>query len=104
MLAQVLADAERRAVGGEDDRTDRGVLGDLGQRVAQGDLELERQRVAGVRPVQPDGGDGLGIVTLDCDALEVPDDGQVLIVYSAAPGSSDAEKLDLLRVVGLQRV
>jgi transcriptional regulator with XRE-family HTH domain len=47
---------------------------------------------------------GIGRITLDCDALEVPDDGQVLIVYSAAPGSPDAEKLDLLRVVGLQRV
>jgi len=47
---------------------------------------------------------GIGRITLDCDALEVPDDGQVLIVYSAAPGSPDAEKLDLLRVVGLQSV
>lgn len=47
---------------------------------------------------------GIGRITLDCDALEIPDDGQVLIVYSAAPGSSDAEKLELLRVVGLQRV
>ena len=47
---------------------------------------------------------GIGRITLDCDALEVPDDDQVLIVYSAAPGSPDAEKLDLLRVVGLQKV
>jgi hypothetical protein len=47
---------------------------------------------------------GIGRITLDCDALEVPDDGQVLIVYSAAPGTPDAEKLDLLRVVGLQKV
>lgn len=47
---------------------------------------------------------GIGRITLDCDPLEVPDDGQVLIVYSAAPGTPDAEKLDLLRVVGLQTV
>ncbi|HEY2192018.1 MAG TPA: helix-turn-helix transcriptional regulator [Actinomycetospora sp.] len=47
---------------------------------------------------------GIGRITLDCDALEVPDDDQTLIVYSAAPGSPDAEKLDLLRVVGLQKV
>jgi transcriptional regulator with XRE-family HTH domain len=47
---------------------------------------------------------GIGRITLDCDPLEVPDDGQVLIVYSAAPGTPDAEKLDLLRVVGLQSV
>lgn len=47
---------------------------------------------------------GIGRIVLDCDVLEVPDDDQTLIVYSAAPGSPDAEKLDLLRVVGLQRV
>jgi transcriptional regulator with XRE-family HTH domain len=47
---------------------------------------------------------GIGRITLDCDQLEVPDDDQVLIVYSAAPGSPDAEKLELLRVVGLQTV
>jgi transcriptional regulator with XRE-family HTH domain len=47
---------------------------------------------------------GIGRITLDCDTLEVPDDDQVLIVYSAVPGSPDAEKLDLLRVVGLQKV
>ncbi|NMO91029.1 helix-turn-helix domain-containing protein [Actinomycetospora sp. TBRC 11914] len=47
---------------------------------------------------------GIGRITLDCDQLAVPDDDQLLIVYSAAPGSPDAEKLDLLRVVGLQAV
>lgn len=47
---------------------------------------------------------GIGRITLDCDPLEVPNDDQLLIVYSAAPGSPDAEKLDLLRVVGLQTV
>ena len=47
---------------------------------------------------------GIGRITLDCDQLAVPDDDQLLIVYSAAPGTSDAEKLDLLRVVGLQTV
>lgn len=45
---------------------------------------------------------GIGRLTLDCERLDVPDDDQMLIVYSAAPGSPDAEKLDLLRVVGLQ--
>ncbi|MFC5062631.1 helix-turn-helix transcriptional regulator [Actinomycetospora atypica] len=47
---------------------------------------------------------GVGPIVLDCDVLEVPDDDQRLIVYSAAPGTEDADKLDLLRVVGLQEV
>lgn len=47
---------------------------------------------------------GIGRLTLDCDALDVPDDDQRLVVYSATPGSRDAEMLDLLRVVGLQTV
>lgn len=47
---------------------------------------------------------GVGRLTLDCDALAVPEDDQRLVVYSAAPGTRDAELLDLLRVVGLQTV
>lgn len=38
---------------------------------------------------------------LDCDALVIPGDDQVLVVYSAAPGGPDADSLALLRVVGL---
>lgn len=47
---------------------------------------------------------GIGPIVLDCDVLEVPRDDQRLVVYSAAPGTEDAEKLALLRVVGLQSV
>ena len=47
---------------------------------------------------------GVGRITLDCDSLDVPGDDQRLVVYSAAPGTRDAELLDLLRVVGLQTV
>ncbi len=47
---------------------------------------------------------GVGRLTLDCDSLEVPGDDQRLVVYSATPGSRDAELLDLLRGVGLQTV
>jgi hypothetical protein len=46
----------------------------------------------------------LGRVTLDCDSLHIPDTDQRLIVYSAIPGTTDADALALLRVVGLQRV
>jgi transcriptional regulator with XRE-family HTH domain len=44
----------------------------------------------------------LGRLELDCDALVLPDVDQRLIVYSAAPGTPEAEALALLRVVGLQ--
>ncbi|MGQ0840844.1 helix-turn-helix transcriptional regulator [Actinokineospora sp.] len=43
----------------------------------------------------------VGLLELDCDALLVPGDDQVLIVYSAAPGSPEVEALALLRVIGV---
>jgi hypothetical protein len=44
----------------------------------------------------------LGHIDLDCDTLLVHGDDQVLLVYSAAPGTPEAEALELLRVLGLQ--
>ncbi|WP_026926322.1 helix-turn-helix transcriptional regulator [Granulicoccus phenolivorans] len=44
----------------------------------------------------------LGPLRLECDTLEIPDDDQQLIVYSAAPGTREAEALELLRVIGTQ--
>jgi transcriptional regulator with XRE-family HTH domain len=44
----------------------------------------------------------LGMLKLECDTLHVPDVDQKLIVYSAAPGSPEAEALELLRVIGTQ--
>jgi hypothetical protein len=46
----------------------------------------------------------LGVLELDCNVLDVHGDDQVLLVYSAAPGSPAAEALALLSVVGLQQV
>jgi MmyB-like transcription regulator ligand binding domain len=46
----------------------------------------------------------LGVLELDCNVLEVHGDDQVLLVYSAAPGTPAAEALQLLRVIGLQDV
>jgi hypothetical protein len=63
------------------------------QRPVQGRLDRTRFEVPGV-----------GRLTLTCDDLGVPGDDQRLVVYSATPGSRDAELLDLLRVVGLQTV
>lgn len=45
----------------------------------------------------------LGALTLDCDALLVPEADQTVVVYSAAPGTPEASALELLRVTGLER-
>jgi transcriptional regulator with XRE-family HTH domain len=44
----------------------------------------------------------LGELTLECDTLHVPDLDQMVVVYSAAPGTHEAAALDLLRVIGTQ--
>ncbi len=44
----------------------------------------------------------LGDLTLECDTLHIPESDQLLVVYSAAPGTSESEALSLLRVVGTQ--
>jgi transcriptional regulator with XRE-family HTH domain len=46
----------------------------------------------------------LGPLDLDCNVLHIQGDDQVLLVYSAAPGSREAEALALLGVLGLQEV
>ena len=50
--------------------------------------------------VHPD----VGPVTVDCDVLRTEGSGLTVIVYTATPGSVDAEKLDLIRVIGLQQM
>lgn len=44
-----------------------------------------------------------GPITVDCDVLTVAGGDLRVVVYTVAPGSEDAGKLDLLRVTGLQR-
>jgi len=44
----------------------------------------------------------LGELVLECDTLHLPDSDQSLLVYSAAPGTHEAEALALLRVVGTE--
>jgi PAS domain-containing protein len=46
----------------------------------------------------------VGLLTLDCDVLTVQGTDLRLIVYSARPGSPDADALALIGVVGLQRL
>jgi transcriptional regulator with XRE-family HTH domain len=45
----------------------------------------------------------LGVLTLDCQILTAESLTERLIVFTAPPGSEDAEKLELLSVIGTQR-
>ena len=46
----------------------------------------------------------VGRLTLDCDTFVVAVDDLRLMVYTAEPGTEDAEKLDLVRVLGTQEL
>lgn len=46
----------------------------------------------------------VGPITLDCDVLTVPGSDLRIVVYTAAPGSEDGQRLELLRVTGSQRL
>lgn len=57
-----------------------------------------RLRSAHKRINHPD----LGVLDFDCDTLLVPETDQRLVIYSAAPGSREADALALLRVIGTE--
>ncbi|GAA4536113.1 helix-turn-helix transcriptional regulator [Mycobacterium paraffinicum] len=44
----------------------------------------------------------VGAITLDCDVLTVPGADLTIMLYTAEPGSEDAERLALLGVIGTQ--
>lgn len=46
----------------------------------------------------------VGLMELDCEALLNPEHDQRLIVHTARPGSRSYERLELLRVIGLQNL
>jgi hypothetical protein len=46
----------------------------------------------------------VGDIVVDCDTLTGGAAGQTLVIMTAAPGSADEQKLELLRVIGLQRM
>jgi len=109
----------------ERERLDRAMASDLRRAVARypGDPGLARlvadlragsdrfERLWTLRELDERHGDSkrirhpeLGVLDLDCNVLHVQGDDQVLLVYSAAPGSAAAEALVLLGVVGLQQI
>jgi transcriptional regulator with XRE-family HTH domain len=45
----------------------------------------------------------VGPITLDCQILTAQNPSERLVVFSARPGSEDADKIALLRVIGTQR-
>lgn len=46
----------------------------------------------------------VGPIEIDCDVLTVPGSDLRIVVYTAAPGSEDASRLELLKVTGLQQL
>ena len=46
----------------------------------------------------------VGPVTLDCDVLSVAGSDLRIMVYTAEPGTEDAERLELVSVVGIQNL
>lgn len=44
----------------------------------------------------------VGLITLDCDVLTAAGSDLRIVVYTARPGTSDADSLELLRVLGTQ--
>jgi transcriptional regulator with XRE-family HTH domain len=86
-----------------DDERLRALVEDL-RRVSPRFAELWERRAVEQRPASrktfahPE----VGRITLDCDVLTVAGSELRLVVYTAAPGSPDAEALALLDAVGLQ--
>ena len=48
--------------------------------------------------------DLVGDIVVDCDTLTGGPGDQTIVIMTAAPGSEDEQKLDLLRVIGLQEL
>ena len=46
----------------------------------------------------------LGVLNLQCQILLDPDQSQALLVFTATPGTDSYDRLQLLRVIGTQRI
>jgi transcriptional regulator with XRE-family HTH domain len=101
--AEAVADL-RRAAGRYPDDDELGrLIGDLSQ-ASERFAELWQARAVAVhtadrkRVEHPE----VGPLTLDCDVFTVQGSDLRVVAYTAEPGSDDADKLALLRVIGLQ--
>lgn len=101
--ASAVADL-RRVVGNYPDDTDLHELVDDLCRASPRFADLWRRRIVSqdgsshktiVHPV-------VGPIALDCDVLTVTGTDIRIVVYTAEPSTADAEKLDLVRIIGLQ--
>jgi transcriptional regulator with XRE-family HTH domain len=103
--ANAVADLRRVAGAYPDDVELRQLIADL-CRTSPRFADLWRQRIVNTQAanrktiVHPD----VGALTLDCDVLTAEGTDIRLVVYTADPSTPDADKLDLVRVLGLQRV
>ncbi|MGN6325445.1 helix-turn-helix transcriptional regulator [Pseudolysinimonas sp.] len=82
------------------------VLAQLVARLRAGSPEFERRwavaRIAHHRASRKTAvATAVGPITVDCDVLSVPGGDLRIVVYTTAPGSEDASRLDLLRVAGV---
>ena len=86
-----------------DDDSLRRLVDDL-RRASARFAELWQARAVAVRTAERKRIDHpeVGPLTLDCDVFTVQGSDLRVIAYTAEPGSDDAEKLALLRVIGLQ--
>ncbi|GHF19047.1 transcriptional regulator [Streptomyces spiralis] len=103
LLASLVADVRRTAARYPDDARLHSLIAELRRRSAHFD-ELWESGVVGTHQ------DGrkiidhpqVGALTLDCDVLSVAGSDLRIMIYTAEPGSEDADRLALLGVVGTQ--
>lgn len=81
-------------------------LADLVARLRRDSPEFERRwdsaHIAEHRSSRKRVRTAVGEIEVDCDVLSVPGSDLRVVVYTVAPGTPDADRLDLLRVTGLQ--
>lgn len=101
--AETAADLRNAAARYPDDDDLRGLIADL-NRVSARFAELWQARAVASHTADRKCIDhpGMGPLTLDCDVFTVQGADLRVIAFTAEPGSGDADKLALLRVIGLQ--
>jgi hypothetical protein len=103
--AQIVADLRMTASRYPADRSVRRLIGDLARQsprfveLWESDLPVEMSDTSKHKIIDHP---AVGTIELDCDALLVAGDDLRIIVYTAEPGTVDAERLALAIVLGTQ--